>query len=79
MLGHASAAMTLDTYSDLFDDDLDGVSWPSMTSDVPQLKSQRSQGGIPGRCGGGYIRMIPGFSGSETACPWRDSNPQPFP
>lgn len=25
MLGHASAAMTLDTYSDLFDDDLDGV------------------------------------------------------
>lgn len=26
MLGHASAAMTLDTYSDLFDDDLDGVS-----------------------------------------------------
>lgn len=26
MLGHASAAMTLDTYSDLFDDDLDQVS-----------------------------------------------------
>ena len=26
MLGHASAAMTLDTYSDLFDDDLDAVS-----------------------------------------------------
>ncbi|MDT0181461.1 site-specific integrase [Microbacterium sp. ARD31] len=25
MLGHASAAMTLDTYPDLFDDDLDGV------------------------------------------------------
>lgn len=25
MLGHASAAMTLDTYSDLFEDDLDGV------------------------------------------------------
>lgn len=40
MLGHASAAMTLDTYADLFDDDLDSVasklneamantSWPS--------------------------------------------------
>ena len=29
MLGHASASMTLDTYADLFDDDLDGVyqSW----------------------------------------------------
>jgi integrase len=26
MLGHASAAMTLDTYADLFDDDLDLVS-----------------------------------------------------
>jgi integrase len=26
MLGHASAAMTLDVYSDLFDDDLDSVS-----------------------------------------------------
>ena len=26
MLGHASAAVTLDIYSDLFDDDLDGVS-----------------------------------------------------
>ncbi|WGD36981.1 tyrosine-type recombinase/integrase [Lysinibacter sp. HNR] len=25
MLGHASAAMTLDTYADLFEDDLDGV------------------------------------------------------
>ena len=25
MLGHASAKMTLDTYADLFDDDLDAV------------------------------------------------------
>lgn len=25
MLGHASAAMTLDTYADLFEDDLDDV------------------------------------------------------
>ncbi|NLB46665.1 MAG: tyrosine-type recombinase/integrase, partial [Microbacteriaceae bacterium] len=25
MLGHASAAMTLDTYAELFDDDLDDV------------------------------------------------------
>lgn len=25
MLGHASAAMTFDTYADLFDDDLDAV------------------------------------------------------
>lgn len=26
MLGHMSAAMTLDTYADLFEDDLDAVS-----------------------------------------------------
>ena len=26
MLGHASAAMTLDVYSDMFDEDLDAVS-----------------------------------------------------
>jgi hypothetical protein len=26
MLGHASVAMTLDTYADLFEDDLDAVS-----------------------------------------------------
>jgi integrase len=26
MLGHASAAVTLDTYADLFDDDLDAIS-----------------------------------------------------
>ena len=25
MLGHASAAMTLDVYADLFDDDLDAI------------------------------------------------------
>ena len=29
MLGHASAAMTLDVYADLFDDDLDAVRWRS--------------------------------------------------
>lgn len=46
MLGHASAAMTLDTYSDLFDDDLDAVaarmqnaaeSGPHSTLDVKGL------------------------------------------
>ena len=29
-LGHTSAAMTLDAYADLFDDDLDSVGWGSM-------------------------------------------------
>ena len=41
MLGHASAAVTLDVYADLFDDDLDGVATAlnlaAMQSDVANL------------------------------------------
>ena len=41
MLGHASAAMTLDTYADLFDDDLDTVSdalgSAAAAADVPAI------------------------------------------
>jgi integrase len=52
MLGHASAAMTLDVYADLFDDDLDAVAaaldqhasasgvakmWPQAASDIVEL------------------------------------------
>ncbi|MGO3148405.1 MAG: tyrosine-type recombinase/integrase, partial [Leucobacter sp.] len=41
MLGHASAAVTLDVYADLFDDDLDGVATAldqaAMRSDVANL------------------------------------------
>lgn len=44
MLGHASAAMTLDTYADLFDDDLDAVSaaldQAASDSDVVKLLSR---------------------------------------
>jgi integrase len=38
MLGHASAAMTLDTYADLFDDDLDAV---AMALDKEHSKAQK--------------------------------------
>ncbi|WP_424438203.1 hypothetical protein [Microbacterium sp.] len=41
MLGHATAAVTLDVYADLFDDDLDGVATAlnsaAMQSDVANL------------------------------------------
>ena len=41
MLGHASAAMTLDTYADLFDDDLEAVATAldhrAMQTDVAKL------------------------------------------
>jgi len=35
-LGHASAAMTLDTYADLFDDDLDAV---AVALDTAKIRS----------------------------------------
>ena len=40
-LGHASAAMTLDTYSALFDSDLNEVSaaMDSLTNDVGRLRA----------------------------------------
>jgi integrase len=41
MLGHASAAMTLDVYTDLFDDDLDTL--------ASRLDEHRSQGIVPKR------------------------------
>jgi integrase len=43
MLGHASAAMTLDTYTDLFDDDLNTVSTAMQKARKKSLKP-RSQG-----------------------------------
>ncbi len=49
MLGHASAVMTLDTYADLFDDDLDTVSealgMAAASSDVIAVLSRDNNGG----------------------------------
>ena len=44
---HASAAMTLDTYADLFDDDLNGVAdavgtlWEKCAQNVPRAPIRR--------------------------------------
>lgn len=47
MLGHASAAMTLDTYADLFDDDLDAVAdaldHAAARSDVVKVLSRAAE------------------------------------
>ncbi|VFA93882.1 Uncharacterised protein [Nocardia farcinica] len=43
MLGHASAAMTLDVYADLFDDDLDEVAL-RMEQSVEQRWAKRVRG-----------------------------------
>jgi integrase len=44
MLGHASAAMTLDTYADLFDEDLDAVAIARMP---PQRRTSHE---APSKC-----------------------------
>ena len=46
MLGHAKASMTLDVYTDLFDEDLDGVADrldSAIRSTADQLRTGRSQ------------------------------------
>src|SRR3954466_12259764 len=47
MLGHASAAMTLDTYTDLFDDDLDAVArrMNDAMGDLPSSLDYKRRGG----------------------------------
>ena len=49
MLGHASAAMTLDTYADLFDDDLNTVAVrlneAAVSSNVVRMWSEAQQTG----------------------------------
>lgn len=43
MLGHASAAMTLDVYADLFDDDLDAVATALNDVRLSQMWAKRGQ------------------------------------
>ena len=49
LLGHASAAMTLDTYADLFDDDLNAVAVrlneAAISSNVVRMWSEAQQTG----------------------------------
>jgi integrase len=75
MLGHASASMTLDVYTDLFDDDLDAVAQrldeAAMRSDVLKMWSNGAAGASRKPPEGGQIRMIPGSWGG------RDLNPRP--
>ena len=47
MLGHASAAMTLDIYSDLFDDDLDALGCASIRQLRPRVCAKRGQSRSP--------------------------------
>ena len=54
MLGHASASMTLDTYADLFDDDLDAVavalSHQALNSDVGKMWAKASEPPVDTPC-----------------------------
>ena len=46
MLGHASAAMTLDVYADLFEDDLDGVA-ERLNADATEAGDGKILGRLP--------------------------------
>lgn len=63
MLGHASAAMTLDTYADLFDDDLDAVAdaldQARNNSSVAKMWPKRPTGDAP-------VVVLPSKSGAES-------------
>ena len=63
MLGHASAAMTLDVYAALFDDDLEAVSTASNTARASAIVAvPRAPACI--RAGKwSHVRVIPGGSG----------------
>lgn len=45
MLGHSSAAMTLDVYADLFDDDLTGVA-DKLDETVGKMWANRTQAAV---------------------------------
>ena len=47
MLGHASAAMTLDVYSDLFDDDLDAVGSALSAAATPESVGSMWANAVP--------------------------------
>jgi integrase len=53
MLGHASAEVTLNVYSDLFDDDLDDVATRLNRAAAPESVSDLCPIPDPGREGGG--------------------------
>jgi DNA-binding MurR/RpiR family transcriptional regulator len=54
MLGHASAAMTLDTYAELFDEDLDAVA-----TRLNQARTSAIVGKIGGQSDGTGIQTPP--------------------
>lgn len=55
-LGHASAAMTLDTYTELFDDDLNGVA-AALDGELSRVVKMSSSGGRGGREGAGMLGL----------------------
>ena len=73
MLGHTSAAMTLDVYSGLFEDDLDVLGWISSRRAQPAL--------VCPQCAPSNQQHLPrqahnGLTSQDAWAPW-DSNPQP--
>ena len=76
MLGHTSAKMTLDTYADLFDDDLDAVAVTLHARYSPErvgkMWAQQEQAASKQT----HETALPALTPSEHQCGRRDSNPQ---
>jgi integrase len=76
MLGHTSAKMTLDTYADLFDDDLDAVAVTPHAryspESVPKICPPRAQEASREH----ENRYLPEQTPPRDRCGRRDSNPQ---
>jgi integrase len=87
MLGHKSAKVTLDTYADLFDDDLDAVAVSlharystAHNCDSPKLLASCGQNAATGRSQGVASKRendcLPAEMPPPRQCGRRDSNPQ---
>jgi hypothetical protein len=65
MLGHASAAMTLDVDADLFDDDLDAVAvrldHAAVSTEVVKMWSGDDSEAVSGPAWRAPIRVVPGL------------------
>jgi hypothetical protein len=73
MLGHASAAMTLDVYAGLFGDDLDSVA-DRLDALVPQMRHKAADGTVD--LAAVRASKLPLTRETMLWAPW-DSNPQP--
>src|SRR5262249_13197868 len=79
MLGHTSAKMSLDTYADLFDDDLDAVAASLHARYSREVTRKCAQNvpteGVQGAAGKQENYRLPAQTPLQLGCGRRESNP----